>query len=180
MRTRNDILHPGEREAQERFGGAALWDDGALDAMMRRALDARMIDFIEAQPFFFLATADADGNCDASFRGREHDAGGRPLPVAKVLEGGRQLVFPDFAGNHLYSSLGNILANPKVGLLFIDFERQRRLRVNGAAVIVPAATDIVVRWPTAQRAVVVTVEQAFPNCRARIPRLTMPAAQGDA
>lgn len=170
MRTREDILHPGERQAQEHFGGAAMWDDGALDAMMRRSLDSRMTDFIEAQPFFFLATADASGNCDASFRGREHDAGGRPLPVAKVLDAGR-LVFPDFAGNHLYTSLGNILVNPKVGLLFVDFERQRRLRVNGAAAILPADAEIAALWPTAPRAVLVSVEQAFPNCRARIPRL---------
>lgn len=170
MRTREDILHPGERQAQEHFGGAAQWDAGALGAMFRQELDARMSAFIEAQPFFFLATADDAGNCDSSFRGRDHDASGRPLPVAKVLEP-KRLVFPDFSGNHLYASLGNILVNPKVGLLFVDFTQQRRLRVNGGAAIVPADAEITGLWPTARRAVVVTVEQAFPNCRARIPRL---------
>lgn len=164
--------HEGELQMRSAFPSRYRWDRQSIGQMVRPAINPGLAEFIEAQPFFFIATSDAEGNCDASFRGREFTAGGVPLPAVKVLDEST-LVFPDFPGNGLYNSLGNICVNPHIGMLFVDFTRQRRARVNGRAEIVPADREIRSIWPLAQGAVKVTVEQAYGNCPARIPRLVM-------
>ena len=168
----NPLGHAGELEMRARFPSSYHWDEHNLPLMMRPRIAPSLARFIEAQPFFFIATADSDGHCDASFRGRNYDAAGTPLPALRVLDE-QHLAFPDYAGNGLYNSLGNILTNPRIGLLFVDFEHQRRARVNGWAEIRAADAAIREVWPLAQAAVFVTVEQAFGNCNARIPRLRM-------
>jgi predicted pyridoxine 5'-phosphate oxidase superfamily flavin-nucleotide-binding protein len=84
----------------------------------------------------------------------------------------KTLVFPDFSGNKLYNSLGNILVNPHIGLLFVDFQNRSRARVNGAAAIIEDRHVYEAIWPTAQRYVKVEVQQAYPNCKARIPKMS--------
>lgn len=166
----NPLGHAGELDLRQRFPSRYQWDDHSLSAMMSPVIQVSLARFIEASPFFFIATSSAEGHCDCSFRGQEHDASGNPLPAVRVTDGGRVL-FPDFSGNGLYNSLGNIRVNPHIGMLFIDFERRRRARVNGIAQIMAANDGIRSIWPTAQAAVLVTVEQAYGNCPARIPRL---------
>ena len=113
---------------------------------------------------FFLATADTDGHPDCSYKG------GRPGFV-RVLDD-TTLVFPNYDGNGQFRSLGNILINPGVGLLFIDFDSPSRLRVNGAARI--AHEDaLLAEFPGAQLLVYVQVTDIFANC----PRYIHPAAQ---
>lgn len=82
-------------------------------------------------------------------------------------------MFPDYRGNKLYNSLGNILVNPHVGLLFVDFQQRARARVNGQAEIVEDKDAFLEIWPLAHRYVRVTVTQAYPNCKARIQKMTM-------
>jgi predicted pyridoxine 5'-phosphate oxidase superfamily flavin-nucleotide-binding protein len=171
--TNGNRLHEGEREAQRRFGAEGVWDEAGLDAMFRGTIPAKLAAYLEALPFFFIATADALGKCDCSFRGREHDASGKPYPLLKVLNG-RSLVFPDYAGNKLYNSLGNILVNGHIGMLFVDFGSRIRFRINGRAEIVEDRAAHADLWPLARRYVRVTVEQAYGNCKARIPRMVMP------
>jgi uncharacterized protein len=166
------VLHDGERAAQSRFGLAA--EGAAMSRIIRDRLTPAMIRFIEAQPFFFLATADRAGECDCSFRGRGHVPPAPPDPVLTMPDD-RSLIFPDYAGNNLFNSLGNIIANPHVGLLFVDFARPARVRVNGRAVILDDMADYRSLWPDATRGVRVAVTQAFGNCSQRIPVLT-PAA----
>lgn len=168
----DDWLHEGEREAQRRFGADDAWDAAGLSAMFRDTVPPALAAYLEGLPFFFIATADAQGACDCSFRGREHDASGRPYPLLKVLDE-RHLVFPDYAGNRLYNSLGNMLVNGHIGMLFVDFERRNRFRVNGLAEIVEDRAVHADLWPLAQRYIRVTVEQAYGNCRARIPRMSL-------
>ncbi|MCL2310031.1 MAG: pyridoxamine 5'-phosphate oxidase family protein [Proteobacteria bacterium] len=168
----NPLGHTGELEMRRRFPGRYRWDERNLSSMMSTLISTSMARFIEAQSFFFIATASADGHCDASFRGREYDTSGTPLPALKTINE-RQLIFPDHSGNGLYNSLGNILSNPHIGMLFIDFEQQRRARINGIAAIVGANDETRKIWPTARNAVLVTVEQAYGNCQARIPRMEM-------
>jgi predicted pyridoxine 5'-phosphate oxidase superfamily flavin-nucleotide-binding protein len=165
-------FHAGELEAQQRFNPD--WNaekSQRLGRIIGDTLDQRMTDFIARQTFFFLATADAEGHCDCSFKGTESAADGQALPAVWVTEP-RRLLFPDYAGNRLFNSLGNILANPNLGMIFIEFSSQSRLRVNGSARILEADEGWRARWPEAQRAVAVAVEQVYWNCSKRIPRET--------
>lgn len=162
--------HPGEKELRERFGSAKRYDDFTLQDRISPFLAGKLAIFVEAQPFFFIATANAAGHCDASFRGTEPGEDGSLLPAVKLLDP-KTLVFPDYAGNGLFNSFGNIIENPHIGLLFINFDHQRRVRVNGKAQLIEADETILATWPRAKRAVQVDIEQAYDNCAARIPRL---------
>ena len=158
------MYHAGSRELQDAFGSRALAD--RLDERLRhdRFTDGDAA-FIATQPFFFLATADAEGRPDCSFKGG-------PPGFARVAAPDL-LVFPDYDGNGMFKSLGNIAANPHVGLLFIAIgDKPARLRVNGRAVVVrddPAMATI----PGAQLMVKVTPSDIFPNCPRYLPGLTM-------
>jgi predicted pyridoxine 5'-phosphate oxidase superfamily flavin-nucleotide-binding protein len=104
---------------------------------------------------FFLATADAEGRPDCSYKG------GMPGFV-RVLNS-NTLAFPDYDGNGMFRSLGNILVNPHVGMLFIDFEHPDRMRINGAATV-HDDDPLLSEYPGAQLIVRVQAEQIFPNC----------------
>lgn len=166
----NPLGHAGELELRRLLPSQYHWDEHKLSAMMSPTISPSLAGFIESLPFFFIATSSDEGHCDCSFRGQEHDETGTPLPPVRVIDAER-LVFPDFSGNGLYHSLGNMRVNPHIGMLFIDFERRRRARVNGVAQIITANDEIKAIWPMAQAAVLVTVEQAYGNCPARIPHL---------
>jgi predicted pyridoxine 5'-phosphate oxidase superfamily flavin-nucleotide-binding protein len=160
------MYHEGNRALQDRFDSRALAD--RLTETLGRSLftDADKA-FIESQPFFFLATADADGQPDCSFKG------GAPGFVRVVAPG--LLVFPDYDGNGMFKSLGNIGVNPHVGLLFIAMtDTPRRLRVNGTAEIV-FDDPLQMEFPGAQLLIKVTPEHIFPNCPRNIPAMQMMA-----
>jgi predicted pyridoxine 5'-phosphate oxidase superfamily flavin-nucleotide-binding protein len=82
-----------------------------------------------------------------------------------------ELEFPSYDGNGMFRSLGNVLANPGVGLLFIDFESPRRLRVNGRATLLDDP-EALARHHGAQLVVRVRAERIFPNCPRYIHRST--------
>ncbi|MBB3148532.1 hypothetical protein FHS21_004980 [Phyllobacterium trifolii] len=164
--------HPGELAMRAIFPSPIDWKEENLKGMMRDSISVGFAAFINSQHFFFLATSSAKGHCDASFKAREYNAAGEPLPAVLVIDA-QHVAFPDYAGNGLYNSLGNIAENPHVGMLFVDFEHQRRGRLNGKAEIVSASDELRRIWPMAQSVVLVTVEQAFGNCPARIPQMHM-------
>lgn len=114
-----DAYHEGARHWQDRFDSRRLADRLA-EALSHRALTADDRAFIARQPLFFLATADADGQPDVSYKG------GAPGFV-HVLDDST-LAFPSYDGNGQFRSLGNLRLNARVGMLFIDFEQPRRLR----------------------------------------------------
>jgi len=140
---------------RQRYGkvhdGAARKELSRLDKHCRR--------FIELSPFLVMATADAEGNCDASPKG---DA---PGFVAVVDE--RTLLIPDRIGNNRTDSLTNILSNPQVGLIFFLPGYQETLRVNGRAAI---STDpdhlgrTAFKGKPPKSVIVVAVEQAYMHC----------------
>ena len=110
---------------------------------------------IEAMDMFFLATADAQGRPQVSYKG------GDPGFV-KVIDD-TTLAFPIYDGNGLFISAGNMLANPNVGMLFIDFINPYRIRVNGTASI--QDTDpLMSQYPGAVMVVRVAVREIFGNC----------------
>ena len=120
------MYHDGSRRLQERFDTRRL-----ADRMVEKIVHGVFTDadraFIETRPMFFLATADAEGRPDCSYKG------GRPGFVRVVDP--ETLAFPSYDGNGMFKSLGNLLVNPQVGMLFIDFESPKRLRVNGRATV---------------------------------------------
>lgn len=155
-------FHAGEIEAQTRWNTTDLWDEARRQRLLwdhiPQALHAR----IEGAPFFFLATSAPDGRCDCSFKG-----GGPGL--VRILDS-RRFAFPDFDGNGAFMSLGNLLLNPQVGCLFIDFNDGARLRVNGRASIHECGEPMAL-FPGSPRVVLVEIEQVVPNCAQHIPRL---------
>ncbi len=156
------VFAPAEREAQQRWGNPALWDAARIKRLLWDGIPEQFHARIEAAPFFFLATSNRHGECDCSFKG------GGPNLVRML--GSTRLAFPDFDGNNAFMSLGNILDNPQVGLLFIDFTDGARLRVNGAATIHDEG-PMLAHFPAAKRVVVVDIKQVVPNCAAHIPRI---------
>lgn len=120
--------------------------------------------FIERMDMFFLATADSEGFPNCSYKG------GDPGFV-RVLDP-KTLVFPNYDGNGMFLSMGNTLENPQVGLLFIDFENRKRLRVNGTARI-GSAFSIQPEYQEAQFVVKVQVHQVFPNCPRYIHKMKL-------
>ena len=168
----SDARYAAERLAHKRFGVEDFWHTHDFDAAFLRAIPAGLMTYLPALPFFFMATANARGECDCSYRGREQDAAGRPYSLVKIIDD-RTLIFPDYSGNRYFNSLGNILVNGYIGMLFVDFERQRRIRINGQASIIDDQRAYAGEWPLAQRYISVTVEQVFGNCRSRIPRMQL-------
>ena len=148
------FYHAGCRVYQDRFDTRAL-ADRAHELIVRAALDPDQRAFVERRDAFFLATVDADGQPQCSYKG------GDPGFVRVVDE--RTLLFPWYDGNGMYLSAGNIRATRRVGLLFVDFEDPRRLRVNGRADVLDAGAPSV-ESPGAQLVVRVAIESVFSNC----------------
>lgn len=164
MRPEEDtFFHQGELQAQNRFGNPSIWDKKRREKLLWREIPVEFQARVESAPFFFLATSDDRGRCDCSFKG-----GGRGL--VKIISSTR-LVFPDFSGNGAFMSLGNIMLNPHVGLLFIDFSDGARLRINGKATIHEKGV-VFDLFKKASRIIEIDIEQVIPNCAKHIPRLS--------
>jgi predicted pyridoxine 5'-phosphate oxidase superfamily flavin-nucleotide-binding protein len=157
------LYHDGNRALQDEFDSRRI-ADRLEQVTTRTAFTASDTAFIERAIFFFLATADAEGRPDASHKG------GPPGFVR--ISGPSELAFPDYDGNGMFKSLGNIAVNPHVGLLFIDFERPRRLRVNGTA-SVSRDDPLMATTVGAQSIVRVTARAIFPNCPRYIPTMKL-------
>ncbi|AJY11784.1 pyridoxamine 5'-phosphate oxidase family protein [Burkholderia dolosa] len=130
------------------------------------------IAFIREQAFLIVATADAAGDSDCSYRGRQPRADGSFAPLVDVPDRGT-LVLPDFAGNNLFNTIGNLLVNPAIALLFVDFVRQRTWLVQGRATIDDDAGSRAHLWPDAQRYVVIAVERAHARTDTALPPLVL-------
>lgn len=167
----------GEHRLQQQYGSEeranAFYDHQMLDH-----LNDRMIKLIGRQEMMFLATADAQGECDSSFR-----AG---LPGFVVVLNDKTLIYPEYRGNGVYASLGNISENAHIGILFVDFlETTIGLHVNGKATLVdnellqqradlPDSVQKAIqaaggRQP--ERWVQVSIEEAYIHCAKHVPRL---------
>ena len=152
--------HDGARALQDRFDTRRLADRLA-ERLWRTAFTPEDKAFVESRPMFFLATADAHGRPDCSYKGG--------LPGFVRVTGASELSFPSYDGNGMFRSLGNIRVNPNVGLLFLDFEQPSRLRVNGRAGI----TNDVSGFEGAQLVVRIDAEAIFPNCPHYIHRMQL-------
>jgi len=142
------------RYFQDRFDTRRIADriDGLL---VHDHVDEHTKAFIEARDMFFLATCDADGQPQCSYKG------GDPGFVRVVDE--RTLAFPLYDGNGMFLSLGNIRGHAPVGMLFVDFEHPNRVRVNGIATI-DEHDPLLDQMAGAVLIVRVHTTQVFPNC----------------
>ncbi|MFJ8632502.1 pyridoxamine 5'-phosphate oxidase family protein [Streptomyces sp. NPDC093568] len=162
----------GERRLQHLLGTA---DQAATfyDRQVQTRLTPQMADFIGRQTMAFLSTSDSGGNCDVTFR-----AG--PPGFVTVLDDGT-LTYPEYRGNGVLASAGNITENPHIGLLFVDFTHDHiGLHVNGAARLHRdeeqrrAYPDLPVDTAPGRRPefwVHITVDEAYVHCSKHIPHL---------
>ncbi|MBS1713571.1 MAG: pyridoxamine 5'-phosphate oxidase family protein [Armatimonadetes bacterium] len=157
----DDFYHPGQRELQDRFDSRRL-ADRIVEKTVQSVLDEEDKRLIERLPMFFLATVGPDGGPSCTFRG------GDPGFV-RVLDPST-LFWPEFDGNGMFLGLGNIVREPRVHLLFVDFQAQTRFRVEGRAEIVYEG-PLVDACHGAKLGVVVRVGKAFPNCKRYIPKM---------
>lgn len=148
------IYSPASRALQDRFDSRRLADRLAEVKVHERFTDEDR-EFIEQQDMFFLATVDATGQPTCSYKG------GDPGFV-RVLDG-TTLAFPSYDGNGMYLSMGNLAETAAVGMLFIDFESQRRMRVDGTA-RVSSEDPLMTAYPEAQLVVRVEAKHIYPNC----------------
>ena len=166
----------GEHELQEKYDSASRAQAFYRNQVLGY-LNSLMQTFVSKQEMMFVGTADKHGEADTSFR-----AG---LPgFVRVLDE-KTLAYPEYRGNGVLSSLGNISENPHVGLLFVDFTEQIGLHVNGRAQIVaddeflrdtaapePVREDIpATKGRGPERWVVVSVVEAYIHCAKHIPRM---------
>jgi predicted pyridoxine 5'-phosphate oxidase superfamily flavin-nucleotide-binding protein len=150
----SSIYHSGNRALQDQYDTRRL-ADRLEEVKVHRTITESDRAFIERLDMFFLATADEDGRPNCSYKG------GDPGFVRVVDDA--TIAFPNYDGNGMYLSMGNLLKNPHVGLLFVDFEGQRRLRLNGEASIDPR-DPLMREYPEAQFIVRVHAREVFPNC----------------
>lgn len=159
------LYNAGAREFQDRFDTRRL-ADRLEQVKVHATITPEDRAFIERMDMFFLATADAEGQPQCSYKG------GDPGFVSVVDE--RTVAFPNYDGNGMYLSVGNLRGNPRVGLLFMDFRgrRSRRLRLNGVAAVEPD-DPLLARHPGAQFIVRVRATHVFPNCPRYVHRMEL-------
>jgi predicted pyridoxine 5'-phosphate oxidase superfamily flavin-nucleotide-binding protein len=157
------MYHDGMRRLQDARETRRI-ADRLEQVTVRRAFTEDDRAFIERCPMFFVATADASGRPDCSYKG------GLPGFVRFIDD--ETLAFPDYDGNGMYRSWGNTLVNPHVGLLFIDFESARRIRVNGTAQV-NADDPLRAEFPGSVLIIRVRAEKIFPNCPRYIHRMLL-------
>ena len=148
------LYHDGNRRLQERFDTKRL-ADRIEERIVHDSIDDDDRAFIHARDMFFIATTDEKGQPQCSYKG------GDPGFVRVVDE--RTIAFPVYDGNGMFLTAGNLLVHPKVGLLFIDFEGRKRLRLNGLA-SVDEGDPLLADYPEAQFLVRVSATEVFPNC----------------
>jgi predicted pyridoxine 5'-phosphate oxidase superfamily flavin-nucleotide-binding protein len=162
----DEFYNDGSRALQDAFHSRPI-ADRLEERTLHEAFSPSDRAFIESSIYFFLATADADGRPDVSFKG------GRAGFVR--VTGPAELAFPDYDGNGMFRSLGNLGVNPNVGLLFIALHgRPRRMRISGTAKI-DRDDPLLDQTVGAQMIVRVSATAIFPNCPRYIPHLELVA-----
>jgi uncharacterized protein len=148
------LYSAASRKLQDRFDTRRL-ADRIEERIVHDRIDEGDRAFIEARDMFFIATTDDDGQPQSSYKGGEPG-------FVRVLDD-TTIAFPLYDGNGMYLTAGNLVATKKVGLLFIDFEGRKRMRLNGEA-SVDDNDPLLPEYPEAQLIVRVSATEVFPNC----------------
>ena len=162
------MYHDAQRALQRRFDTTRL-ADRLEEVKVHSELSDADAQFVLARDMLFLATCDAAGQPTCSIKA------GDPGFI-RVLDP-KTLVFPWYDGNGMFLSAGNVAATARVGLLLIDFEAQRRLRLEGEAELIEDAAVLAI-YPEAQFAVRITLHRVYPNCPRYIPKYQLVERSG--
>jgi hypothetical protein len=167
--------HTAQRAFQDRFDTRRLAD--RLAESTTNTISPPHKAFIEGREMFFLATADEHGWPECSHKGGEKG-------FVRVLDE-HTLAFPVYDGNGMFLSCGNLVANPRVGMLFVNLENGTRLRLNGHASI-DRDDPLIPTYPGAKMVVRVRAREVFANCRRYVHRYKLveqsrfvPSQEGD-
>lgn len=165
-----------QRQLQTEFESTQL-ADRIVEAAVNEELSADQMNFIHARNMFFLATVDEFGFPSCSYKGGNVGFVRATSPTT--------LYFPSYDGNGMFMSLGNIDANQKVGLLFVDFETPQRIRVRGDARCLRSG-PMLDSYPGADLVVEVSIAHVWVNCPRYVHRMSpeeaspyVPDAQGE-
>jgi predicted pyridoxine 5'-phosphate oxidase superfamily flavin-nucleotide-binding protein len=159
----SDFYTSSQRRLQDEFETRRL-ADLLVEAIITPELSPQQTEFIHGRNMFFLSTVDEDGFPSCSYKGG--------LPGFVRVPAPRTLVFPAYDGNGMFMSLGNIEACAKVGLLFIDFQTPRRMRVRGEARLLRDG-PMLQSYPGAKAAVEVAIERVWQNCPRYVHRMQL-------
>jgi len=159
----SDLFLNSHRELQDRFDTRRLADRLDQD-LVHDTISESEKSFIESRMMFFIATVDERGHATCSYRG------GDPGFVRVVDK--HTIAFPNYDGNGMYQSMGNVLNTGQVGILFIDFERPTRMRFNGTASI-DINDPLRAAYPESQFVVRVRAREIFANCPRYIHKMKL-------
>jgi len=160
----SELYGPGARLLQDRFDSRRI-ADRLEEINLAHGFSEAHREIIETAPMFFLATADREGRPDVSYKGG--------MPGFVRVTGPGELAFPDYNGNGMFRSLGAILENPNVGLLFIGWsDKPKRLRILGRASL-DERDPLTAEFDLAQQVVRVKAERIFANCPRYIHRMEL-------
>src|SRR3989344_477691 len=159
----SDVYRDSHRQLQDAYDTRRL-ADRLEESLLHDTIQPSDKDFIERMDMFFLATVDERGHVNCSYKA------GEPGFVRVVDE--HTLAFPNYDGNGMYLTTGNILQTRQVGMLFIDFENQKRMRLNGEATI-HQDDPLLKNYPEAQFIVRVRAREVFANCPRYIHKMKL-------
>ncbi len=158
--------HIKARETYTTTNQANHWlntiDTTCLNKELSLYLQENPIEFIERMPYFFFSTSSSNGNTNVNFKGAKGSK------LIKVLNN-KKLIFPDYSGNGILHSVGDINSNPNVGMLIIDFNKNIRLKVSGKAYIIDDKEQIAQYFDYFEtydiaRLIEVDIDYVIPNC----------------
>ncbi len=156
----SNIYGDNHRSLQDQFDTRRL-ADRLEEMIISDVIGEQDQSFIESREFFFLSTVDPDGQPTVSFKGG-------PMGFVKVVDE-KTIAFPNYDGNGMYYSMGNLRGKPEVGILFIDFENPHRIRFHGKASI-QANDPLLSAYQEAELIVRVTLSKMWINCPRYIPK----------
>ncbi len=156
----NDLYHDGNRDLQDQFDSRRL-ADRVNEVIVHDRFTDEDRELIETRDMFFISSVDEEGRPTVSYKGGD-------VGFIRVIDD-QTLAYPGYDGNGMFLTSGNITANNNVGLLFIDFENPRRLRMHGMAAI-DAHDPLLAEYVDAKYIIRITVRNLFINCPRYIHR----------
>ena len=157
----SDFFTATQRKLQNEFASTEL-ADRILETAVDNTLSDQQAEFIHTRNMFYLATIDETGFPSCSYKGGD-------IGFVRVLNA-NTIIFPDYNGNGMFMSMGNIESQAKVGLLFVDYELPRRLRLRGTARCLRDGPKLD-SYPGANLVVEVAVEHVWVNCPRYVHRM---------